>query len=339
MKQLSSERIKKITSKFSRKKVVVFGDIGVDKYTVGRVTRISPEAPIPIVEVFRTELKLGLASNVADNISALGGEVALIGVIGNDSGAQELKKLLKLKGIDPGSLVVDPKRKTTVKERVVAEQQQILRIDHETPKQPDGKILKQAWGKINRALKNADCVIIEDYAKGLVESSICRQLISAAEKKDIPVFVDPNGKSSLQTYYGCTVMTPNTAEAAALSGIRITDKETLCQAGFKLLEDVHAKIVIITRGKDGMSIFLSDKSGPLLIPTFAREVYDVSGAGDTTIATLALSVCAGANIHEAALIANYAAGIVVGKRGTATTDVGEIRDYVDMIAKMRKKKS
>lgn len=325
---------KKITAQFAKKKILVFGDIGVDKYTMGKVSRISPEAPIPIVEVQRTELKLGLAANVADNIAAYRAEVVMVGVIGDDFSAHDLKTLMKSRKIDIKNLVVDKTRKTTLKERVVAENQQVVRIDHETQKNVDSKILKQAWLKIQKAMKTVDAVIIEDYAKGFVETSMCRQITAYAEEMKIPVFVDPNSRSSLSLYYGCTVMTPNTSEAEGLSGIRIKDKETLCQAGFKLLEEANAKIVIITRGKDGMAIFQRGATEPVLIPTFAREVYDVSGAGDTTIATLALALVSGANIVDAALIANFAAGVVVGKRGTATTNVAELIEYIEFIASM-----
>lgn len=335
IKRLNPAHVRKIGAQFAKKKILVFGDVGVDKYTVGRVSRISPEAPIPVVEVVRTVLKLGLAANVADNIKALGGRVSMVGLVGKDRGAQDFAALLKERGIKSRYLVADASRQTTLKERVVAESQQVVRIDYETPAKPDPSILKEAWGKLQKAVEEADAVIIEDYAKGLVEVSLCRQLVSAAEERKIPVFVDPNARGSIQPYYGCTVLTPNTAEAEALSGIRIVDQETLFQAGYRLLEEAHAKFVIVTRGRDGMAIFGRGEAEPILIPTFARDVFDVSGAGDTTIATLALAMTAGADIVEAAWLANYAAGVVVGKPGTATTNVQEITDYIEMIENLQ----
>ncbi len=337
MNEIVPSQIKKITDQFAKKTIVVFGDVGIDKYTMGKVTRISPEAPIPIVEVIKTELKLGLASNVADNLTTLGAEVLTVGMIGDDNEAEDFKILMKRKKMNSSYLVVDRKRKTTLKERVVAENQQVVRIDHETKNKPNSKTLKEVWNKLQKAVKKADAIIIEDYAKGLVDVSICRQLVALAEKKKIPVFVDPNANSNVQLYYGTSVLTPNINEVEHLSGIKIVDRESLYLAGYKFLEETNSQIVIITRGKDGMAIFARGETEPVLIPTFAREVFDVSGAGDTTIATLALCLVSGASVIESALIANYAAGVVVGKRGTATVTVQEIKDYISFVKSQNEK--
>ncbi|MEW6055706.1 MAG: D-glycero-beta-D-manno-heptose-7-phosphate kinase [Bdellovibrionota bacterium] len=328
---MNRTRIDRILTQFSKRKILVFGDVGVDKYTIGRVWRISPEAPIPVVEVTNTELKLGLAANVADNITALGGEPLLVGVIGKDMGGHEFTSLLKKNKISDRHLVVDPNRKTTLKERVVAESQQVVRIDHETQRKINAKVIRDVWSKLEKALREADGVIIEDYAKGLVEVSICRQLMQAAEERGLPVLVDPNMQSTSTIYQGCTVITPNTNEAEAISGVRITDMSSLRVAGNRILDEVGARIVIITRGKDGMAIFVKGGTEPILIPTFAREVFDVSGAGDTVIATLSLALVSGADIVEASLLANFAAGIEVGKRGTATVSLAELREYIKLV--------
>ncbi len=328
---MNRTRVDRIISQFSKRKILVFGDVGVDKYTIGKVTRISPEAPIPVVEVTDTQIKLGLAANVADNVRALGGTPMLVGVIGKDLGAHDFSNLLKENKISPRYLVADASRTTTMKERVVAESQQVVRIDHETQKKIDAKIIREVWNKLERALDEADCVIIEDYAKGLVEVSICRQLMIAAEEKKIPVLVDPNSHSTPTIYAGCTVITPNTLEAERLSGVKITDASSLRQAGSRILDEVNARIVIITRGKDGMAVFQRGETQPVLIPTFAREVFDVSGAGDTVIATLALALVSGADIIEATLLANFAAGVEVGKRGTATVTLTELKEYIDFV--------
>lgn len=331
---LTIPRADTITSHFGKRKIVVFGDIGVDKYTVGRVTRISPEAPIPIVEVTNTSLKLGLAANVADNISALGGTALLVGVMGDDNSAQDLKGLLKKSSTPIRYLVTDRNRKTTLKERVVAESQQVVRIDHESQNKVNARVIKEVWTKLEKAIAEADGVIIEDYAKGLVEVSICRQIMQMAEERGVPVLVDPNRHSNPTIYQGCTILTPNTLEAEALSGVMINDMSSLRLAGQRILDEVNAKIVVITRGKDGMAIFARGESSPVLIPTFAREVFDVSGAGDTVIAAMALALVSGADIIEACLLANYAAGVEVGKRGTATVSLPELREYMQYVRDM-----
>lgn len=325
---MASSRVTRILSNFPKKKILVFGDVGVDKYTVGKVSRISPEAPIPIVEVKETQLKLGLASNVADNVRALGGTPILVGLVGKDNSATDFFSLLRKMKISNRYLVVDGSRKTTVKERVVAETQQVVRIDHESQKKADARLIPRIWAKLERALCDADGVIIEDYAKGLVENSVCRQLMALAEEKNIPVLVDPNKNSNPNLYLGCTLITPNTSEAESLSGVKIVDASSLRLAGARILDGVNAKVVVITRGKDGIAIFTRDESQPIIIPTFAREVFDVSGAGDTVIATLALALVSGADLREAALLANCAAGVEVGKRGTATVSAQELKDYM-----------
>jgi len=324
-----------LMSRFSRKKIVVFGDVGIDQYTVGKVTRISPEAPIPIVEVTEVSYKLGLAANVADNVAALGGQAHLVGLVGKDHSGRIFQSLLKERGIASEYLVQDRQRPTTLKERVVAENQQVVRIDHETKTAISGDMISQTEERLERAIRGAHCVIIEDYAKGLVTSGLCQAAVRMAAKKDIPVLVDPNSKTPLKIYRGCTLVTPNTAEAEALTGIDIDSPARLREAGRMLLDELGSPFVIITRGKDGMAIFTKGRKDPVLMPTFAREVYDVSGAGDTVIATLALSLVAGGDIHEAALLANYAAGVEVSKRGTATVSQAELKEYIKVMVGKR----
>lgn len=332
---MNRARVDRIVSQFAKRKILVFGDVGLDKYTYGKVTRISPEAPIPVVEVTDTKLKLGLASNVADNISALGATPLLAGVIGDDTAGKDFLSLLRKSKITDRYLVIDTKRPTTLKERVVAESQQVVRIDYELQKKADSKLLRDCWARLEKAMIEADAVVIEDYAKGAIEMSICRQIVQTAEQKGIPVLVDPNGNASLQTYQGCTLMTPNTAEAEALSHVRIDGLAGLECAGQKLLAESGAKIVIITRGKDGMAIFARGEEHPIFIPTFAREVFDVSGAGDTVVATLALALVSGADIIEAALLSNFAAGVEVAKRGTATVTLSELKEHIEFVGAKR----
>ena len=328
---LQRARVDRILSQFRKKKILVYGDVGVDQYTVGKVTRISPEAPIPIVEVGSVSYKMGLAANVADNVAALGGSPLLVGLVGRDHGARIFRTLLKSMKATDRYLVEDRTRPTTLKERVVAESQQVVRIDHEKKGGVSAAVMKQAEAHLLKAVAEADCVIIEDYAKGLVSAAFCELLVAEAERRSVPVLVDPNSKSPLRIYRGCTLMTPNTAEAEALSGITIDSHAKLQEAGHRLLRELASPFVIITRGRDGMAIFARGEKEPVLIPTFAREVFDVSGAGDTVIATLGLALVSGASVVEAALLANYAAGVEVGKRGTATVSQGELKEYIRVL--------
>ena len=308
----------------SRRKILVVGDVGVDRYTLGTVDRISPEAPVPIVLVQEEQLKLGLAANVADNIYALGGTPWLVGVIGRDRGAQDFQHLLKKGGMSTSYLVSDPSRRTVLKERVVSDRQQMLRIDYESTHSMGEKTEAKVFGQIQKLLPKADAVIVEDYAKGLIGADLASSIFSLARSLGKTVAVDPNTKTPVDLYLGATVLTPNTREAESLAGLKIQDDASLIQAGEKILKRTQAKNVVITRGKEGMAIFTEGSREVSLIPTYAREVYDVSGAGDTVISVLTLALSSGATIEEAAVLGNLAAGVEVGKRGTATVSPKEI---------------
>jgi rfaE bifunctional protein kinase chain/domain len=321
---LTEEMLLQVLALYQKQKVAVLGDVGIDRYTRGTVERISPEAPVPIVFVQSESLKLGLAANVADNIIALGGEASIAGVIGNDGDARDFLRLMKEKGLSTRELVVDASRRTILKERVVAETQQVLRVDYESTHPLAKEVQKKVHSSILRCVRGADALIIEDYAKGLLNESMIQGVIRAARKKGIPVLVDPHLKTPASWYAGATLLTPNKKEAEALAGIRILDPESLMAAGNAILRQTRAESLIITLGKDGMAIFKGPGVKPILIPTFAREVYDVSGAGDTVISVLALSLASGAKLEEAAYISNLAAGVEVSKRGTATVTPQEI---------------
>lgn len=314
----------KILSSFTQKRVAVLGDLGVDRYTHGIVERISPEAPVPIVQVEREELKLGLAANVADNIAAMGGNAALVGFIGNDRAGEDFLGLLDRAKISPQGVLKNPSRRTSLKDRIVSETQQLLRVDYEslepiTPSQGN-EILRA----LDTALGQAQALIVEDYAKGLISEKLAREATALARSKKIPTLVDPNLKTPLEFYEGATLITPNKKEAEFLSGIPIRDESTLFQAGKKIQSASGIQNVVITLGREGMALFESGNDSALLIPTFAREVFDVSGAGDTVIAVLALALSSGAKLSEAALLANLAAGVEVSKRGTATVSPDEV---------------
>ncbi len=318
-----------ILARHKNKKIFVVGDIGIDRYTIGTVERISPEAPVPIVLVVEEKLKLGLAANVADNIQALGAIPILLGVVGKDRGAEDLRSLLKSNHIQSTHLVVDGSRRTVLKERVVSERQQLVRVDYESLHKIDQKIENRVLALFKKQIAKVDGVVIEDYAKGLISENMLKSILGMAKRAGKKVAIDPNIKTPVEYYQGATVLTPNTKEAEHLSGIMIRDHASLLKSGFKLLKATHSEHIVITRGKDGMAIFSKGNSEVRIIPTYAREVYDVSGAGDTVISVLMLSLVAGASIEEASVLGNLAAGIEVGKRGTATVSPEEIQSSLD----------
>jgi rfaE bifunctional protein kinase chain/domain len=309
---------------FHQTKVGVLGDVGIDRYTWGSVERISPEAPVPIVRVDRETLKLGLAANVAENITALGGRPEIVGVVGADRDASDLKAMLRKNRIDPSRLIADSTRRTILKERIVAETQQLLRVDFEDLHPLHARVRSQIKTQVNRAFRSVDAIIIEDYAKGLLDRDLISHVIAIGKKRGIPVLVDPHLLTKASVYKGVTLLTPNKREAEALSGVRIHDRKSLAQCAANILRVTESAYVVITLGKEGMAIFKKGGGAPIMIPTFAQEVYDVSGAGDTVISTLALALASNVPIADAGLVSNLAAGVEVGKRGTATVTRDEI---------------
>ena len=323
-----TKRFDEILSEFQKKKILVIGDVGIDRYTTGTVERVSPEAPVPIVFVTHEQHKMGLAANVADNIKVLQANVNLLGVIGDDRHAQDFKQMLKRQNVGVDCLITDKSRRTIVKERIVSDRQQLLRVDYETPSPVSSSVEKAIESKVKSKITECDAIILQDYAKGMLSPKLVKKIFDLAKKNKKPVAVDPNTKSPVDLYLGGTFMTPNLKEAEKLSGVSIVDSKSLSEAGKKLLRLTRCKYVIITRGKDGMAIFSKDKAKPELIPTYAREVYDVSGAGDTVISIMTLAYVSGASIKEAAILGNIGAGVVVGKRGTATVTKKEMRESV-----------
>ncbi len=328
------KRLKEILRQFEDRRILVVGDVGVDRYTMGSVERISPEAPVPIVLVQEEKLKLGLAANVADNVNALGGIPLLTGIVGLDRGAEDFRELLKSSGIEAGYLLTDRSRRTVLKERVVSERQQLLRVDYESSHPLDAETERKVIQRIEDLIPRVDAVILEDYAKGVVTERVARAVFSAAKKQGKRVTVDPNAKTQVSRYLGASVLTPNTREAEALAGLAIRDEASLLEVGSRILKAAKAEHVIITRGKEGMAIFSAGVSKCRIIPTYAREVYDVSGAGDTVIAVLTLALASGASVEEATVLGNLAAGVEVGKRGTATVTPEEVRVAMEFFARM-----
>ncbi|MGE0616133.1 MAG: D-glycero-beta-D-manno-heptose-7-phosphate kinase [Bacteriovoracia bacterium] len=310
---------------FQGTSVLVIGDVGLDRYTVGAVERISPEAPVPIVRVTEEQHKLGLAANVADNVAALAGKPRLTGLVGTDRVADDFRAVLTATGIDASDLVVDAKRRTILKERVVSERQQLLRVDYENTTPTDAATEEKLLRKISELLARVDVVILQDYAKGLISERLAAHVFTEAKKSQRLVLVDPHESTPLSRYRGANVLTPNRREAEALAGVRIEDEKTLLNAGEKILGATGGQHVFITLGKDGMAVFSAGALGAMTkIPTYAREVFDVSGAGDTVVSVLALALATKASLEDAAVLANLAAGVEVSKRGTATVTPAEI---------------
>jgi len=298
------------------------GDIRFDRFIWGDVSRISPEAPVPVVVVDKETFLLGGAANVVNNIYSLGGKASLCGVIGDDEMGQKVIQRLSEMGIERSGISIEPGRQTTVKTRIIAHQQQLVRIDRETTQHPKVSTLRSLSEYLKRNIKSFDGVILSDYGKGLLTRGVVRDVIRKARQTGKLVMVDPKIKNFF-FYREATVVTPNTTEASSASRISITDEASLNRAGRNLLKRLRCDALVITRGEDGMAIFEPHQK-PFLVPTEAREVYDVTGAGDTVIGTMALALGAGASIRRAAELANHAAGIVVGKVGTATVDQEEL---------------
>jgi len=317
----------KVLARFSGARILVVGDIMMDRFMWGKVSRISPEAPVPVVLVERETLLLGGASNVVNNIRSLGGQVSLCGVVGDDEMGRRIVRELTRKGVDTRGLMVEEGRQTTTKTRIIAHQQQVVRIDHEMTDSLKPPVYRELSRFIEGSLKRFDGVILSDYGKGLLTRELIRTVIRRAGEKNKFVMVDPKLKNFF-FYKGATVITPNTSEASAAAGFPITDLSSLKRVGRALLKRLKCRVLVITRGEEGMALFEPNQE-PYLVPTVAKEVYDVTGAGDTVIGAMALSMAAGAGVREAAELANHAAGIVVGKVGTATVTQEELMRAVE----------
>ncbi len=323
MKNVQAGKLKKLVDKFSGRKILVLGDIMLDEYVWGKVSRISPEAPIPVVHVQKESVMPGGAANVANNICALGGRVVLAGVIGNDGMADRMISLLKKEGVNTNLLLRDSSRPTITKTRVIAHSQQVVRIDREDSMELSAKLAADLLQRLASWIKRVEAVIISDYNKGLLTAPLVQGVIALARRYGKIILVDPK-PGNIHKFKGVTLISPNQSEAEQAAGISVVNRASLHKAGRNILQDLGCEAVLITRGEEGMSLFEQD--GPIShIPTVAQEVYDVSGAGDTVVSTLALALAAGGNFREAAVAANCAAGITVGEVGVATTTQAELK--------------
>jgi D-beta-D-heptose 7-phosphate kinase/D-beta-D-heptose 1-phosphate adenosyltransferase len=314
--------------RFPRTTIAVIGDLMIDEFIYGSAGRISPEAPVPVVQVIEKKYRLGGAANVLHNIRALKGEGFICGIIGRDEMGKKFTGEIKRLGARTGGIIAERGRPTTVKTRIIADhRQQVVRYDHEERKEASPESRKKLLSYLNANCDGAGAVIISDYAKGAVPNDLLKELLQWAHAKKMLVCTDHPNPHNYSLYKNrVTVITPNKKEAANISGIEIESEETLIKAGRTLLADLGCEAVLITRGEEGMSLFQRKRTSH--IPTKAKEVYDVTGAGDTVIATLTMALVAGASFEEAAMIANHAAGIVVSKLGTATVTPGELIENI-----------
>ncbi len=317
---MNRARVEQILNRFSGKTVLVVGDLMLDEFIWGKVRRISPEAPVPVVEVLDETYRLGGSGNVAANIRALDGTPIPVGVAGGDSAAERVAELMTQHGI-AASALVRANRPTTLKTRIIAHNQQVVRTDRESRKPLTPQLNGELAAAFLKHLPTANAIIVSDYDKGVVNRDLLSAILPKAKEAGIPVFLDPKVHHA-DYYRPITLITPNQREAELLTGMAIDGERTLEEAGQALLRKFECEYALITRGEEGMSLFNGSESHHL--PTFAREVFDVTGAGDTVIATLALARAGGATMEESAVLANHAAGIVVGKVGTATVSRSEL---------------
>ncbi|NVN98261.1 MAG: bifunctional D-glycero-beta-D-manno-heptose-7-phosphate kinase/D-glycero-beta-D-manno-heptose 1-phosphate adenylyltransferase HldE [Geobacteraceae bacterium] len=307
-------------------KVLVIGDLMLDEYLWGKTDRISPEAPVQVVDVLREDVRLGGAGNVVSNLAALGAAVSVCSVIGDDDNGALLRSTFNDLNVGTDGLFADLNRRTGKKTRVMASHQQIVRIDRETKDalHPEFEIMLINWLQAN--ICNYHVLVVSDYLKGVLTPAILETIITLGKSSSIPVVVDPKG-SDYSKYCGATILTPNRKEAEQASAIAINDEASLNLAAAKLLESLKLSALLITRSEAGMSLF-RPSADPLHIPTVAREVYDVTGAGDTVLALLSLGLASGLSLDDSSKLANTAAGIVVGKLGTSTLKPAEILDEI-----------
>ncbi len=303
-----------IYDKFSAVSILVIGDIMLDRYWWGDVKRISPEAPVPVVELKRSTFAAGGSANVAANIAGLGAKVTLVGATGDDGEADTLVELLTKNGIETKIIIRDPSRQTSVKTRVIAHNQQVIRLDNETTVAISPEIEETILANAAKALPAADLVIVSDYAKGLLTETLLAGVIAHAKAAEKPVIVDPKGKD-YGKYAGASLITPNKREAAYACNLEMSTRDIVVTCGGELIKCFGFETVLITEGEDGMTLFQKG-SDAFHIPAAAKSVYDVTGAGDTVIATLAVALAAGLSHKEAAHLANIAAGLVVEQVGT-----------------------
>jgi D-glycero-beta-D-manno-heptose-7-phosphate kinase len=321
---VSTAALRSYIERFPQASILVIGDLILDHYIWGRVSRISPEAPVPVVHVESESVRLGGAANVFNNILALGGKADLCGMIGSDEAGRILIKELGSKRSGRGGVVIDQERPTIKKSRVIAHNQQIVRYDVERKGELKPQLQKRILRYVESRIRELTCLVVSDYAKGVITAGLMAELTRLATLRKVPIIVDPKVEH-FGFYKGVTLVTPNHLEATQAAGLHGDGDQTIQEAGEILRQRLGCQCVLVTRGEKGMSLFEGDGVSWHL-PTQARQVYDVTGAGDTVVGTLALALSTGASMREAAALANHAAGIVVGMIGTATVSAQQLTE-------------
>jgi D-beta-D-heptose 7-phosphate kinase/D-beta-D-heptose 1-phosphate adenosyltransferase len=319
--------LKKVLGGWPGKRVLLVGDLMLDEYIWGDVRRISPEAPVPVVQVLRRSFMPGGVANTAVNVAGLGGRAVLGGVIGDDGNARTLCQLLTDVGVATDGLVHDPKRSTTTKTRIIAHSQQVVRVDCEQCDPIPGPIEDELLSWIEASIHQVDAVVVSDYDKGVATPKVTNALIRMARASRRPIVVDPKGSQAAK-YRGANLIKPNLREAEVLAGRPISNPGDLADAADRIMRLLDGTALLITRGPEGMSLFRRP-SAPIHIPALTREVYDVTGAGDTVTAALAMALAGGATLEQATFLANLAAAIAVGKVGTTAVTLRELADHLE----------
>lgn len=321
--------MKEYIDRFPKARVLVIGDIIMDEYVWGDVSRISPEAPVPVVEVKRETKMLGGAANVINNMTTLGAKPILCGVIGKDITGEIILNNIQKMGLRTDGIVVEQDRPTSIKTRVVARNQQVVRFDRESRKDIRSESIKEILNFIERNLDNLDAVVVSDYGKGVVSAPLMKELrglVHSVPDGSVIIAVDPK-TGNFEYYHGVDVITPNHHEAGAFCRFEILDEEMLNRAGKQIISELTCRSVLITQGRDGMTLF--ENSGEIThIPTVAKKVFDVTGAGDTVIGTFSLGLASGLDLKSAAILSNFAAGIVVGEVGTSTVSAEDLKKTI-----------
>jgi rfaE bifunctional protein kinase chain/domain len=322
MTQLPLAKVREILARAAAKRVMVIGDVMLDRYLWGAVSRISPEAPVPVVDIVEETTRLGGAANVANNIVSLGATCHLFGVVGNDHDGEGLVARVRERGIGVAGMIRDTGRPTTVKTRIIAHNQQVVRADRETRTEVAGDVARGLRDRVMSELSGFDAVVLSDYGKGVITRELLEELIPAARDAGRFVTVDPKD-TQFKNYKRVSLITPNQFEAGGLVGRRITDEQSLVEAGWQIFDMLEPDALLVTRGEKGMSLFEAGREYSHF-PTVARHVYDVTGAGDTVISSFTLALAAGATMAEAAQLSNHAAGLVIREVGTATLKAADL---------------
>jgi rfaE bifunctional protein kinase chain/domain len=323
---IDKQYLTKRVDDFATSRILVVGDIMLDQFIWGKVSRISPEAPVPVVEVDHETRMLGGAANVVSNIVASGGTVLLCGVVGDDRTGKEIIAKLEELGVRGNGIVVENDRPTTIKTRIIAHAQQVVRYDREKTSTLKLETIRHIVKFIEEEMGDLSAIIVSDYGKGVVSPELMDGIRTVISGRNVPVTVDPNVRN-FPLYKGVTIITPNHSEAGQIANIEIGDERLLVEIGKKLLSDQNCKALLITRGADGMTLFEEDGS-ITHIKSVAKRVYDVTGAGDTVIAILTLGITAGLDLRASAYLSNLAAGLVVGEVGTSTVKIDDLRNLI-----------